>query len=137
MLSQNTNESEFEPIDNFHKTQESDIPKSDIGDTRPTQTRIRIRVPKEYHQEPVISNLISEYGLKVNFNAALLGVENCTDDGWFDLELNGTTQQIESALIYLNDLDVEIWSNSNNPDEESYDSAIEIASIQTKSACAD
>ncbi|MEZ2239730.1 NIL domain-containing protein [Microcoleus sp.] len=119
MLDRNSIESQFEPIDNSHKTQESDLPKSDSGDTRQTQTRIRIRVPKEYHQEPVISNLISEYGLKVNFNAAFLGVKN-SDDGWFDLELNGPAKQIESALIYLNDLDVEIWSNSNNPVEESW-----------------
>jgi ABC-type methionine transport system ATPase subunit len=119
MLDKNSSESQFEPIDNFHKTQDSDIPKSDSGDTRPTQTRIRIRVPKEYHQEPVISNLISEYGLTVNFKAALLGVKTL-DDGWFDLELNGTAKQIESALFYLNDLDVEIWSNSNNPVEETW-----------------
>jgi ABC-type methionine transport system ATPase subunit len=119
MLEQNISESEFEPIDLFHKTQEPDIPRSEKGDSRPTQTRIRIRVPKEYHQQPVISNLISEYGLTVNFNAALLGVKT-SDDGWFDLELNGTAKQIESALIYLNDLDVEIWSNSNNPDEETW-----------------
>ena len=119
MLDQNISESEFESIDNFHKTQDSDIPQSDSGDTRQTQTRIRIRVPKQYHEEPVISNLISEYGLKVNFKAAFLGVKT-SDDGWFDLELNGTTQQIDSALIYLNDLDVEIWSNSNNPIEESW-----------------
>ena len=119
MLAQNTSEPEFEAIDNFHQTQQSDIPHTESGDNRPTQTRIRIRIPKEYHQEPVISNLISEHGLKVNFNAALLGGKT-SDDGWFDLELNGTTQQIESALIYLNDLDVEIWSNSNHPDEETW-----------------
>jgi ABC-type methionine transport system ATPase subunit len=119
MLAHNTSESEFEAIDSFHKTQESDIPQSEKGDTRQTKTRIRIRVPKEYHQEPVISRLISECGLTVNFNAALLGVKTL-DDGWFDLELNGTTQQIESALIYLNDLDVEIWSNSANLDEETW-----------------
>ncbi len=119
MLTQNSSESEFESIDNFHQTQQSDIPHTESGDHRPTQTRIRIRVPKEYHQEPVISNLISQQGLTVNFNAALLGAKT-TDDGWFDLELNGTAQQIESALIYLNDLDVEIWSNSHNPSEESW-----------------
>ena len=120
MLAQNTNnQSEFEPIDHFHKTQASDIPHSEIGDSRPTKTRIRIRVPKEYHQEPVISRLISECGLTVNFNAALLGVKTA-DDGWFDLELNGTAQQIENALIYLNDLDVEIWSDSTNSDEETW-----------------
>jgi ABC-type methionine transport system ATPase subunit len=120
MLANNTNnQSEFEPIDHFHKTQSSDIPHSEPGDTRPIKTRIRIRVPKQYHQEPIISRLISECGLTVNFNAALLGVKT-HDDGWFDLELNGTSQQIESALIYLNDLDVEIWSDSTNPDEETW-----------------
>jgi ABC-type methionine transport system ATPase subunit len=120
MLAHNTNsESEFESIDHFHKTQSSDIPHSKPGDTRPIKTRIRIRVPKQYHQEPVISNLISAHGLTVNFNAALLGVKT-HDDGWFDLELNGTTKQIENALIYLNDLDVEVWSDAANPDEETW-----------------
>ncbi|NJK76176.1 MAG: ABC transporter [Microcoleus sp. SU_5_6] len=120
MLTHNANDrSEFEPIDHFHKTQESDIPHSETGDNRATKTRIRIRVPKEYHQEPVISNLISEHGLTVNFNAALLGVKTY-DDGWFDLELQGTARQIESALIYLNDLDVEIWSDATNPDDETW-----------------
>ncbi|MCC3469229.1 MAG: NIL domain-containing protein [Microcoleus sp. PH2017_06_SFM_O_A] len=73
MLNQNNSEPEFESIDNFHQTQQSDIPHTESGDSRLTQTRIRIRIPKQYHQEPVISNLISEHGLKVNFNAALLG----------------------------------------------------------------
>ncbi|NJR24183.1 MAG: ABC transporter [Richelia sp. CSU_2_1] len=120
MLTHNANnQSEFEPIDNFQNTRSSDISNSETEDARPTKTRIRIRVPKQYHQEPVISNLISAHGLTVNFNAALLGVKTY-DDGWFDLELNGTSQQIESALIYLNDLDVEIWSDSTNPDEETW-----------------
>ncbi|MEG4229312.1 NIL domain-containing protein [Microcoleus sp. N9_B2] len=118
MLNQNASGSAFEPIDNFNQTQ-PDNRHAQPADSRQTQTRIRIRIPKEYHQEPVISNLISEQGLTVNFNAALLGVKT-SDDGWFDLELIGTSQQIESALIYLNDLDVEIWSNSNHPDEETW-----------------
>jgi len=49
----------------------------------------------------------------------LLGV-NSSDDGWFDLELQGTASQSESALIYLNDLDVEVWNNSSAPDEETW-----------------
>lgn len=89
------------------------------SDRRPTQIRIRIQIPKQYHQEPVISRLISQYDLTVNFNAALLGTKPA-DEGWFDLELFGTQQQIESALIYLNDLDVQIWSNSANPEEETW-----------------
>lgn len=77
-------------------------------DLRPTQTRIRIRIPKNYHQEPVISRLISDHHLTVNISAALLGA-NARDDGWFDLELRGTPPQIRSAFIYLNELDLEVW----------------------------
>ncbi len=82
-------------------------------DQRPTQTRIRIRMPKDKTQEPIISRITSEYGVTVNILAALLG-PNSRDDGWFDLELLGTANQIESALNYLEELNLEIWRNSDN-----------------------
>ncbi len=81
------------------------------GDDRPTQTRIRIRIPKEYTDEPIISRLVSELGVTVNITAALLGA-NARDDGWFDLELRGTSPQIQSALTYLNERGLEIWDES-------------------------
>jgi ABC-type methionine transport system ATPase subunit len=77
-------------------------------DQRLTDKRIRLRIPKRYQQEPVISNLISNYKLTVNIAAALLGA-NAREDGWFDLNLQGTVPQIQSALLYLNDLDLEVW----------------------------
>lgn len=85
------------------------------GGDRPIQTRIRVRIPKQYHEEPVISRLISKHGLTVNILAALLGA-NARDDGWFDLELRGPAQNIQSALIDLNDLDLEIWQGGDRPD---------------------
>ena len=118
MLIPNNTSSQSEEINAFHPSQKSDIPE-DSGDKRPTQTRIRLRIPKEYHQEPILSRLISQHGLTVNFNAALLATKT-TEDGWFDLELQGTQTQIQSALIYLHDLDVEIWSNSASPEEETW-----------------
>lgn len=83
---------------------------------RPTQTRIRIRIPKEYNDEPVISRLVSHHGVTVNIAAALLGA-NARDDGWFDLELRGTGRQIQSALIYLDELDLEIWGESDKEED--------------------
>ncbi len=83
-------------------------------DQRVTQTRVRLRIPKTYHQEPVISRLVSHYGIIVNITAAILGA-NARDDGWFDLELRGRVPQINSALTYLNELDLEVW---NSPDSE-------------------
>lgn len=85
-------------------------------DNRPTRTRIGLRIPKWYHQEPVISRLVSHYNLTVNIAAALLGT-NVQNEGWFDLELQGTTQQIHSALIYLFELDLEVWLESNPADD--------------------
>jgi len=82
---------------------------------RRTETRIRIRVPKSYHHEPVLSHLVSQHGLTVNILAALLGA-NAHDDGWFDLHLQGTSHQIQGALLYLNELDVEVWRDSSFDD---------------------
>lgn len=75
------------------------------------QTRIRLRIPKQYHQEPIISNLITQYGLTVNIGAALLG-SNARDDGWFDLDLHGTPEHIQAGLVYLETLELEIWRES-------------------------
>jgi hypothetical protein len=75
-----------------------------------------VRIPKRYQQEPVISNLISNYGLTVNISAALLSA-NAREDGWFDLQLQGTVPQIRSALLYLNDLDLEVWNGSDEQED--------------------
>lgn len=81
------------------------------NDNTLTNKRIRLRIPQEYHREPVISRLVSDYGLTVNISAAILG-SDAIGDGWFDLNLQGTSSQIDNALIYLNDLDLEIWDES-------------------------
>lgn len=93
-----------------------DTVQSDALDQRTTQTRIRLRIPKSYHQEPVISRLVSHYGPTVNITAAILGA-NARDDGWFDLELRGRMPQINSALTYLNELDLEVWNSSDSDDD--------------------
>lgn len=80
-------------------------------DNRHTLKRIRIRIPKQYHQDPVISHLVSEYNLTVNITAAILG-GNANGDGWFDLELRGTVTNIRRSLDYLKELDLEIWTEA-------------------------
>jgi ABC-type methionine transport system ATPase subunit len=80
-----------------------------------TNKRIRLRIPKDYHQEPVISRLVSDYGLTVNITAAILGA-NAVGDGWFDLELQGTDAQIQSALTYLHELELEVWDDTKATD---------------------
>jgi len=81
-------------------------------DSQLTQKRIRLRIPKQYHQEPIISHLISHYQLTVNITAAILGA-NANGDGWFDLELRGNIDQIERAILYFNELHLEVWNDTD------------------------
>ncbi len=78
----------------------------------PTQLRIRITVPRSYHQEPVISQLTYLYGLLVNITGAMLSSQT-GGEGWFDLELRGSSQQIASGLAYLEQLDIKIAGKPN------------------------
>lgn len=82
------------------------------GDRRPTTHRLRIRVPQEHQSDPVISELVSRFGLTVNISAALLG-QGGRGDGWFDLELRGPLEHISQALDYLNDLGIEGWGGDD------------------------
>ncbi len=80
-------------------------------DTRPVTKDIKIRISEDLHSEPVISQLISQYGVTVNIVSATLGVN--AGSGWFHLSLRGNQAQIQTAIVYLNDLDIEIWEDDS------------------------
>jgi NIL domain len=73
----------------------------------PTLLHSRIRVPQQYYHQPVVSRLISRYGLGVNITAAFLPAD-CSQDGWFDLQLRGYLQQLDSSVAYLLSLGIEV-----------------------------
>ncbi|MBW4684509.1 MAG: NIL domain-containing protein [Komarekiella atlantica HA4396-MV6] len=85
------------------------------SDNTLTHKRIRVRIPKDYHSQPVISRLVSDYGLTVNITAAILGA-NAVGDGWFDLDLQGTNTQIQNGLTYLHELELEVWDDTKTDD---------------------
>ncbi len=72
---------------------------------------VDINIPRQLHQQPVLANLIANYNLTVNFHAAVLD-RKATGGGWFNLSLEGNLQDIERALSYLRDLEIEIFPNS-------------------------
>ncbi len=77
-----------------------------------TQIRLRINIPKCYLQAPVISQLISTYGLVVNITKAMLQ-PNADAEGCFDIELRKTVPQISSDLAYLESLNLRIVGKPN------------------------
>lgn len=89
------------------------IPNSSL-----TKIRVYLQIPAVYHQTPVIYKLISNYGLVVNITGAKLDL-NTGKQGDFDLELQGTSQQISEGLKYLQSLDLKIISKPN-PDGDSW-----------------
>lgn len=87
-------------------------------DKRRTQIRITFSIPHDLQTEPIISRLVSHYGVIVNITAAILKA-NAAEDGCFELELRGTASQIESALTYLDELDLEILQHYT-PEEDGW-----------------
>ncbi len=83
---------------------------------RPAKRQITLRIPASLHREPVITRLIREHGLTVNIVAAVLG-EDSRENGWFRLELTGNERQIQSALVYFEEIEVEVWQ-ADEQDEE-------------------
>ncbi|BDI19324.1 hypothetical protein ANSO36C_51260 [Nostoc cf. commune SO-36] len=83
-----------------------------VADNQIIHKQIRLRIPRNFHQEPVISRLVSEYGLTINITAVILGA-NAVGDGWFDLNLQGTTAQIDAAINHLQDIELEIWDENS------------------------
>ena len=70
----------------------------------------RIRIPQHYQRQPLISRLVSRYGVTVNITAAIL---TATDNyGWFDLQLQGNSEHICDGLLYLQNLGVDLMNLS-------------------------
>jgi NIL domain len=80
-----------------------------------TQTRIKILISENYHQEPIISRLVSDYQLTVTIKAAVLGA-NGAGGGWFDLNLAGLPVDIDRALQYFSDLKLDTWHGEERKD---------------------
>lgn len=73
-----------------------------------TSLRIRVRIPKDWQEQPVLSSLISNHGVTITIRAALLSA-NAPDDGWFDLEIQGQSNTIRNAILELSNVGADIW----------------------------
>jgi ABC-type methionine transport system ATPase subunit len=78
------------------------------GGDRHTQVNILVQIPKQYQQDPIITQLAVKYGVQVNILAATLGRDESVS-GWFDLEISGSDQAIKDALLYLEDQNISIY----------------------------
>lgn len=81
----------------------------------PIRAHIQLRIPKSRHANPVISDLINRYGLRVNILGAILGIDGY-GDGWFDLEINGRVAKVHEALLDLIEMEVDIWMKAEAND---------------------
>jgi ABC-type methionine transport system ATPase subunit len=83
-----------------------------VTDNQIIHKQIRLRITSNFHQEPVISRLVSDYGLTINITGAILGA-NAVGDGWFELDLQGTEAKIDDAINYLQEIKLEIWDENS------------------------
>ncbi len=84
-----------------------------------TQIRLRLHIPHYYQHQPVISQLISKYGLVINITGAMLG-KSTDGNGYFDVELRGNVSQISLGMNYLESLNLRIIGKPNTDGDSWY-----------------
>lgn len=77
-----------------------------------TCLRLELRIPAHYHQEPILSYLVSQYKLTINIIAANLQAQT-QKQGYLVIELQGSPSQLNKALSYLRSLQMEIIGKPN------------------------
>jgi len=106
------------PVSDYHRVGDAQVtsPMPETSELDVKELRITVRIPKEYQSEPVISELVSRYGLRITIYAAqLAGTGN--EDGWFKLGLLGHDFQIANALAHLSDAQMDYWQAEANEEE--------------------
>ncbi|MBV5260560.1 ABC transporter [Synechococcus moorigangaii CMS01] len=93
------------------------IDEENKGD-RPTQVNILVQIPKQYQQDPIITQLAVKYNVQVNILAATLGRDS-TVSGWFDLQISGPVHAIQDALLYLEDHNIGVYPK-NGPETDGW-----------------
>jgi|YNPBryBLVA2012_1023415.scaffolds.fasta_scaffold07476_2 hypothetical protein len=79
------------------------------------RSHIHVRIPKAACDVPILSGLVSGHGLVVNLRGGLLSPSH-EDDGWFDLDVQGTAAQIQSGLDYLRQRGLQVWQQEQRAD---------------------
>jgi len=98
-----------------------DCPKGNAKSDRETnivQVRVKVLLPRDYQQKPLLSQLASNCALIFNITQANLG-NHPELEGQIDLELRGTVAQIRCGLAYLESLKLKIVGKPN-PDGDSW-----------------
>ncbi|MBD1821753.1 NIL domain-containing protein [Cyanobacteria bacterium FACHB-DQ100] len=83
------------------------------------RVRLRLEISASYHQEPILSRLVSDFNLVVNITGANLGKSNI-GESYCDIEIRGTPQQISQGLIYLKSLNVLMRGKPNTTEDDWY-----------------
>lgn len=74
-----------------------------IANHNTIRLKLKLGIFKRYQHKPIISELVSNFGLTVNIVSALLA-DDIYDDGLFELEIWGELEQVYLSLRYLEQL---------------------------------
>jgi ABC-type methionine transport system ATPase subunit len=77
-----------------------------------SRTRLSLQIPAMYREHPILSELINLHGTQLNILGASLAL-GTQESGWFDVELSGSSHQVEAAISHLQNLEVTIWNRVN------------------------
>jgi NIL domain len=88
--------------DEYLLNYQSAQPSTETKYNNTIRLKLQLGILKRYQRKPIISELVSNFGLTVNITSALL--HDKLADGFFELEIWGKLDQIHSSLTYLEKL---------------------------------
>jgi ABC-type methionine transport system ATPase subunit len=77
--------------------------------------RLRLRIPPEQVQQPILADLIRNFPVQLNIQAAMLA-SGGQEGGWFDVQLDAEEAILKAAIAQLKSQGVELWFD--NPAED-------------------
>jgi L-aspartate semialdehyde sulfurtransferase ferredoxin len=77
-----------------------------------SRTRLSLQIPPMYREQPILSDLVNLHDTQLNILGASLALDG-QESGWFDVELSGSSQQVDLAICHLQNLEVTIWNRVN------------------------
>ncbi len=77
--------------------------KIEIIDADITRLKAKLYIDKKYHSQPIISQLVSKFGVTINITSAILKLDT-KYNGYFDLDIWGKEEQIKSVMYHLEKL---------------------------------
>jgi ABC-type methionine transport system ATPase subunit len=95
-------------LDTQTDAQENSNPMTEPSSEPLSSLRLRLRIPHDQVQKPILADLVRQFPVQLNIRAAMLASSG-HEDGWFDVQLDAEDDTLKAAIAHLKEQGVELY----------------------------